>query len=99
MFLLTLLKDHLLEVGWNNSESTQRDVEKSLNCCGFKHVDPNSMCEAVSLDQVFSKCFLSHVTYLSMSKQADDGSGFLMHNKIEHITNFQVNIFLKFRLT
>lgn len=54
----SVLKDHLLEVGWNNSESTQRDVEKSLNCCGFKHVDPNSICDAVSLDQVFSKCFL-----------------------------------------
>uniref|UniRef100_A0A3Q4HT93 Tetraspanin 13b n=1 Tax=Neolamprologus brichardi TaxID=32507 RepID=A0A3Q4HT93_NEOBR len=53
-------------VGWNNSESTQRDVEKSLNCCGFKHVDPNSMCEAVSLDQVFSKCSPLHVTYLSL---------------------------------
>ncbi|XP_035769086.1 tetraspanin-13-like [Neolamprologus brichardi] len=76
MFLLTLLKDHLLEVGWNNSESTQRDVEKSLNCCGFKHVDPNSMCEAVSLDQVFSKCSPLHVTYLSLCKQADDGSVF-----------------------
>lgn len=58
----TVLKDHLLEVGWNNSESTQRDVEKSLNCCGFKHVDPNSMCDAVSLDPVFSKCFLFPVT-------------------------------------
>lgn len=23
---------------------------------------------------------------------------FLMYNKIEHVTNFQVNIFLKFRL-
>uniref|UniRef100_A0A3Q3N3N6 Tetraspanin 13b n=1 Tax=Mastacembelus armatus TaxID=205130 RepID=A0A3Q3N3N6_9TELE len=25
-------QDHLLEVGWNNSLSTQRDVEKNLNC-------------------------------------------------------------------
>ncbi|XP_076610091.1 tetraspanin-13b isoform X3 [Chaetodon auriga] len=44
-------QDHLLEVGWNNSQSTQRDVEKSLNCCGFRQVDPNLTCDAVSLDQ------------------------------------------------
>uniref|UniRef100_A0AAX7TGR4 Tetraspanin 13b n=2 Tax=Astatotilapia calliptera TaxID=8154 RepID=A0AAX7TGR4_ASTCA len=46
-------QDHLLEVGWNNSESTQRDVEKSLNCCGFKHVDPNSMCDAACFPNSF----------------------------------------------
>lgn len=46
----SLLQDHLLEVGWNNSESTQKDVEKSLNCCGFKHADPNATCDAVSFD-------------------------------------------------
>ncbi|KAF7645797.1 hypothetical protein LDENG_00198190 [Lucifuga dentata] len=40
-------QDHLLEVGWDNSQSTQRDVEKSLNCCGFKHVDFNRTCEAL----------------------------------------------------
>ncbi|KAF6737868.1 Tetraspanin-13 [Oryzias melastigma] len=39
-------QDHLLEMGWNNSDSTQQDVEKSLNCCGFRHVDPNSTCSA-----------------------------------------------------
>lgn len=74
----TVLKDHLLEVGWNNSESTQRDVEKSLNCCGFKHVDPNSICDAVSLDQVFPSvsCSPLHVTYLSMCIEADDGTVF-----------------------
>ncbi|XP_033505839.1 tetraspanin-13b isoform X3 [Epinephelus lanceolatus] len=45
-------QDHLLEVGWNNSQSTQRDVEKSLNCCGFKQVDPNISCDAA--------CFPNH---------------------------------------
>ncbi|XP_067365730.1 tetraspanin-13b isoform X2 [Channa argus] len=45
-------QDHLLEVGWNNSQSTQRDVEKSLNCCGFKQVDPNDTCDA--------SCFPNH---------------------------------------
>ncbi|KPP70881.1 tetraspanin-13-like, partial [Scleropages formosus] len=44
-------QDLLLEVGWNNSESTQRDVEKTLNCCGFSSVNLNRSCEAA--------CFLS----------------------------------------
>ncbi|XP_066530675.1 tetraspanin-13b [Hoplias malabaricus] len=39
-------QNHLLEVGWNNSQSTQRDIEKSLNCCGFSHVDVNGTCAA-----------------------------------------------------
>ncbi|CAL8297143.1 unnamed protein product [Lota lota] len=39
-------QEHLLEVGWNNSQSTQRDVEKSFNCCGFKQVEYNSTCDA-----------------------------------------------------
>uniref|UniRef100_A0A3Q3N3P2 Tetraspanin 13b n=1 Tax=Mastacembelus armatus TaxID=205130 RepID=A0A3Q3N3P2_9TELE len=45
-------QDHLLEVGWNNSLSTQRDVEKNLNCCGFQQVDPNGTCDAA--------CFPNH---------------------------------------
>uniref|UniRef100_A0A8C6P4V9 Tetraspanin 13a n=1 Tax=Nothobranchius furzeri TaxID=105023 RepID=A0A8C6P4V9_NOTFU len=46
---LALNKDQqnqLLEVGWNKSESTQRDVEKTLNCCGYSSVDFNSSCAA-----------------------------------------------------
>ncbi|XP_056275585.1 tetraspanin-13b isoform X2 [Pseudoliparis swirei] len=39
-------QDRLLEVGWNNSQGTQRDVEKSLNCCGFKQVEPSLICDA-----------------------------------------------------
>ncbi|KAF4080556.1 hypothetical protein AMELA_G00172640 [Ameiurus melas] len=39
-------QNELLEVGWNNSQTTQRDVEKSLNCCGFSHVEVNSTCPA-----------------------------------------------------
>ncbi|XP_017338015.1 tetraspanin-13b [Ictalurus punctatus] len=39
-------QNELLEVGWNNSHTTQRDVEKSLNCCGFSHVEVNSTCPA-----------------------------------------------------
>ncbi|RXN12529.1 tetraspanin-13 [Labeo rohita] len=41
-----LFFNHLLEVGWNNSLTTQRDVEKSLNCCGFSHMDVNGSCAA-----------------------------------------------------
>lgn len=42
-----MLQEHLLEVGWNNSQNTQKDVEKNLNCCGFKQMDLNASCEAV----------------------------------------------------
>ncbi|KAG7225339.1 hypothetical protein INR49_027322, partial [Caranx melampygus] len=45
-------QDHLLEVGWTNSPSTQRDLEKSINCCGFRQVDYNGTCDAV--------CFPNH---------------------------------------
>ncbi|KPP70902.1 tetraspanin-13-like [Scleropages formosus] len=45
-------QDHLLEVGWNNSQSTQRDVEKSLDCCGFYAVSYADACDAV--------CFSNH---------------------------------------
>ncbi|XP_056142541.1 tetraspanin-13a isoform X2 [Lampris incognitus] len=39
-------QDQLLEIGWNHSLATQRDVEKTLGCCGFSHVDYNSTCAA-----------------------------------------------------
>merc|ERR1712212_12167 len=46
-------QEELLEVGWNNSKSTQSDVEKSLNCCGFKQVPAlNGTCDAA--------CFPNH---------------------------------------
>uniref|UniRef100_A0A3Q3XH57 Uncharacterized protein n=1 Tax=Mola mola TaxID=94237 RepID=A0A3Q3XH57_MOLML len=51
---LALNKDqqnHLLEVGWNKSETTQKYVEGTLNCCGFSHVNYNSSCAA--------QCFLT----------------------------------------
>lgn len=56
-----VLQDHLLEVGWNNSVTTQRDVEKSLNCCGFKQVDPNLTCDAVSFDQCSCPITFQHL--------------------------------------
>lgn len=61
-----VLQDHLLEVAWNNSQSTQRDVEKSFNCCGFTQVDMKLTCDAVSFDQC--SCPLLH---FSMLKQID----------------------------
>ncbi|RVE63114.1 hypothetical protein OJAV_G00165160 [Oryzias javanicus] len=44
--LNTEQQNQLLEVGWNKSESTQQDVEKTLNCCGFSSVDLNRTCSA-----------------------------------------------------
>ncbi|XP_024114263.1 tetraspanin-13 isoform X2 [Oryzias melastigma] len=44
--LNTEQQNKLLEVGWNKSESTQKDVEKTLNCCGFSSVDLNQTCSA-----------------------------------------------------
>ncbi|XP_008330017.2 tetraspanin-13b [Cynoglossus semilaevis] len=63
-------QDHLLEVGWNNSESTQRDVEKSINCCGFKHVDPNGTCAA--------DCFPNH-TCLPCADKIQEHTGKVLH--------------------
>lgn len=42
-------QNHLLAVGWNKSEATQKDVEKTLNCCGFSHINYNGSCAAVSI--------------------------------------------------
>uniref|UniRef100_H3C9C6 Tetraspanin 13a n=1 Tax=Tetraodon nigroviridis TaxID=99883 RepID=H3C9C6_TETNG len=39
-------QNHLLEVGWNKSEATQEDVEKTLNCCGFSSFSANGSCAA-----------------------------------------------------
>lgn len=55
---LSLNKDQqnsLLEAGWKRSEVTQRDVERSLNCCGFTHVD-NSTCAASCVSQAPQSC-------------------------------------------
>ncbi|KAM4580020.1 tetraspanin-13-like [Odontesthes bonariensis] len=44
--LNTNQQSQLLEVGWNKSEATQQDVEKTLNCCGFSYVNNNGSCPA-----------------------------------------------------
>lgn len=49
---LALNKDQqnlLLEAGWNKSTGTQKDLERTLNCCGFSQVD-NSSCPAVCVN-------------------------------------------------
>ncbi|KAM9353873.1 tetraspanin-13-like [Symphorus nematophorus] len=56
---LALNKDQqnqLLEVGWNKSESTQEDVEKSLDCCGFSYVNYNGSCAASCINKTPPKC-------------------------------------------
>ncbi|XP_036419805.1 tetraspanin-13a [Colossoma macropomum] len=36
----------LLEIGWNKSESMQKDLERTLNCCDFSNVNYSETCEA-----------------------------------------------------
>ncbi|XP_028280683.1 tetraspanin-13-like [Parambassis ranga] len=54
--LNTEQQNHLLEVGWNKSEATQRDVEKTLNCCGFSTVNYNSSCAAPCFSSPSPSC-------------------------------------------
>lgn len=56
---LALNKDqqnHLLEVGWNKSEVTQQDIEKTLNCCGYSKVDYNGTCAASCFKDSSQSC-------------------------------------------
>uniref|UniRef100_A0ABI7W483 Tetraspanin 13 n=1 Tax=Felis catus TaxID=9685 RepID=A0ABI7W483_FELCA len=36
----------LLEVGWNNTASARNDIQRNLNCCGFRTYNPNDTCLA-----------------------------------------------------
>ncbi|XP_028926891.1 tetraspanin-13 [Ornithorhynchus anatinus] len=36
----------LLEVGWNNTASARNDIQRSLNCCGFRSFNHNDTCLA-----------------------------------------------------
>ncbi|XP_018555386.1 tetraspanin-13a [Lates calcarifer] len=49
-------QNHLLEIGWNKSEDTQRDVEKTLNCCGFSRIDNSSSCPASCFKNPSQSC-------------------------------------------
>ncbi|KAJ8332102.1 hypothetical protein SKAU_G00429120 [Synaphobranchus kaupii] len=61
----------LLEVGWNNSLTTQGDVEKNLNCCGFNNVNYNGTCQAI--------CFSGHYcTTCADIIQQNAGEGLLI---------------------
>ncbi|XP_044064189.1 tetraspanin-13a isoform X2 [Siniperca chuatsi] len=56
---LALNKDqqnHLLEVGWNKSEATQKDVEKTLDCCGFSYINYNGSCAARCFHNPLPSC-------------------------------------------
>nr|XP_056713324.1 tetraspanin-13 isoform X1 [Euleptes europaea] len=47
---LTLNKDQqsqLLEVGWNNTNTAKQDIERNLNCCGFRYVKIDEDCSAI----------------------------------------------------
>lgn len=53
----------LLEIGWNKSESMQKDLEISLDCCDFLQVNYSEPCDAVRtiillLYPRFMKCLL-----------------------------------------
>ncbi|XP_029959494.1 tetraspanin-13-like [Salarias fasciatus] len=59
-------QNHLLEIGWNKSESTQRDVENTLDCCGFSSFSPNSSCSApcaLTSTQTCSSCSVTLQRY------------------------------------
>ncbi|XP_033611811.1 tetraspanin-13, partial [Fukomys damarensis] len=36
----------LLEVGWNNTASARNDIQRNLDCCGFRSFSPNDTCLA-----------------------------------------------------
>ncbi|GAB5568585.1 tetraspanin-31 isoform X1 [Prionailurus iriomotensis] len=47
--LIGAVKHHqgqLLEVGWNNTASARNDIQRNLNCCGFRTYNPNDTCLA-----------------------------------------------------
>ncbi|NXH93164.1 tetraspanin-13 [Parus major] len=39
-------QSELLEVGWSNTNSARTDIERNLNCCGFRVFYPNETCAA-----------------------------------------------------
>ncbi|CAM2105484.1 tetraspanin-13 [Lepidochelys kempii] len=46
---LALNKDQqrqLLEVGWNNTKSAREDIERNLDCCGFRNFNSSETCSA-----------------------------------------------------
>ncbi|CAN9514169.1 unnamed protein product [Ophioblennius macclurei] len=58
-------QNQLLEAGWNRSESTQRDVEKTLDCCGFSSFDSTSSCSAPCFSRQPQTCSTCSVTIQS----------------------------------
>ncbi|XP_047454876.1 tetraspanin-13a [Mugil cephalus] len=60
---------HLLEVGWNKSEATQVDLEKTLNCCSFSNVDYNATCPAVCFHKTPQTCSTCSSIILEYAEQ------------------------------
>ncbi|KAK7813004.1 hypothetical protein U0070_021763 [Myodes glareolus] len=57
--LIGAVKHHqgqLLEVGWNNTASARNDLQRNLNCCGFRSYNPNDTCLAVPLSHLPILC-------------------------------------------
>ncbi|XP_068614071.1 tetraspanin-13a [Brachionichthys hirsutus] len=49
-------QNRLLEIGWNKSNDTQRDIEKTLDCCGFSSVSYNGSCAASCVHRTPPSC-------------------------------------------
>ncbi|KAF3819167.1 hypothetical protein GH733_013317 [Mirounga leonina] len=61
----------LLEVGWNNTASARNDIQRNLNCCGFRSFNPNDTCLAVSTKyKIFSgDCFRGSRLFIDKLKK------------------------------
>lgn len=67
-----------MEVGWNNTASARNDIQRNLNCCGFRGFNPNDTCLAVSNS---TKCFLE-MYCMQMNHDSHAKMDFLMLNYI-----------------
>jgi hypothetical protein len=61
-------------VGWNNTASARNDIQRNLNCCGFRSFNPNDTCLAVS-----PKCkgvvFIFEMCYIQMNNDKHGRNG------------------------
>ncbi|XP_008429270.1 tetraspanin-13a [Poecilia reticulata] len=64
-------QNQLLEVGWNKSEVTREDVEKTLDCCGFSSVNQTTSCPA--------RCFAAPQSCSSCSQILQQYAGDVLH--------------------
>ncbi|KAL8165261.1 UNVERIFIED_CONTAM: hypothetical protein K2H54_037190 [Gekko kuhli] len=45
-YWMLIPQSQLLEVGWNNTNTAKQDIERNLNCCGFRNVSKDGHCLA-----------------------------------------------------